>query len=72
MENGDQVQAKENLVEAVNGMYELVEPSYDPLIRAVDKLRSCYNAEGTVVFSNSVRITNPAEKRPIDDSQFSF
>jgi hypothetical protein len=72
MENGDQTQAKDNLLEAINGMYDLVHPNYDPLIRAEDKLRSCYNADGTVVYSNSVRITNPQEKRTTDDNQFPF
>ena len=67
MDNDDPSQAKENLFEAVDGMYQLIDPCYGPLIRAEDKLRTCYNAEGTTIFSNSVRITNPQEKRPMDD-----
>lgn len=62
LENGQRNEAVENLVESINGLYELVLPPLDTLTRAEDKLRTCFNDMGTVVFSDTALKFNPAEK----------
>jgi len=62
MEHGQEKDAAECLEEYVNEMYELVDPPLENLLRAEDKLRTCYNAMGSVIFSDTVLKSNPAEK----------
>ena len=62
LENGQRDEAVENLVEAITGLYGLVRPPLDTLTRAEDKLRTCFNDMGTVVFSDTALKFNPAEK----------
>ena len=44
-------------------VYQLVDPPLETAIRAEDKLRTCYNNEGTVVYQDSVLKINPEERR---------
>jgi len=62
IENGQRDDAIDNLVESIDGLYGLVGPPYDSLTRAEDKLRTCFNDLGTVVFSDSLLKINPNEK----------
>ena len=62
MENGQTDEAVDNLVESINGLYEVVRPPLDTLTRAEDKLRTCFNNRGTIVFSDSALRVNPSEK----------
>ena len=62
MEHGQGRDAAESLEEYINEMYQLVEPPYELLLRAEDKLRTCYNSMGSVIFSETVMKNNPAER----------
>ena len=50
MDHGQAADATGSLEEYVDGMYKLVEPPLETLVRAEDKLRTCYNNMGTVIF----------------------
>ena len=50
MDHGQAVDATGSLEEYVDGMYNLVQPPLETLVRAEDKLRTCYNNMGTVIF----------------------
>ena len=50
MEHGQAADATGSLEEYVDGMYNLVQPPLEILVRAEDKLRTCYNNMGTVIF----------------------
>ena len=50
MEHGQAADATGSLEEYVDGMYNLVQPPLETLVRAEDKLRTCYNNMGTVIF----------------------
>ena len=50
MEHGQAADATGSLEEFVDGMYNLVQPPLETLVRAEDKLRTCYNNMGTVIF----------------------
>ena len=50
MEHGQAADATGSLEEYVDGMYKLVQPPLETLVRAEDKLRTCYNNMGTVIF----------------------
>ena len=62
IEHGQRDEAVESLVESINGLHELVYPPLDALTRAEDKLRTCCNDMGTVVFSDTALKFNPQEK----------
>ena len=62
MDNGQTDDAIGSLQEAVTGLHELVRPPLDLLTRTEDKLRTCFNNLGTIVFSDSALKINPAEK----------
>jgi len=62
-DDGQRCAAAEKLVDCINGLHEIVVPPFDCLTRAEDKLRSCYNLSGTVVFSDTFVKNNPDEKR---------
>ena len=62
MEHGQAEDAKESLTEYINSVYALVEPPLETVIRAEDKLRTCYNNSGTVLFQDSQMKTNSAER----------
>ena len=50
MDHGQAADATGSLEEFVDGMYNLVQPPLETLVRAEDKLRTCYNNMGTVMF----------------------
>ena len=50
MDHGQAADATGSLEEYVDGMYNLVHPPLETLVRAEDKLRTCYNNMGTVIF----------------------
>ena len=50
MDHGQAADATGSLEEYVDGMYKLVQPPLETLVRAEDKLRTCYNNMGTVIF----------------------
>ena len=50
MDHGQAGDATGSLEEYVDGMYNLVQPPLETLVRAEDKLRTCYNNMGTVIF----------------------
>ena len=50
MDHGQAADATGSLEEYVDGMYNLVQPPLETLVRAEDKLRTCYNNMGTVIF----------------------
>jgi len=62
LEGGDRDQAVDNLVESIGGVYKLVKPPLDWVTRAEDKLRTCCNDMGTVIFSDTALKYNPNEK----------
>merc|ERR1719483_520027 len=62
MDDGQTKEAEESLTDYINQMYGLVDPPLEVLIRAEDKLRTCCNNMGTVVFQDMMLKTNPAEK----------
>ena len=62
LEAGDRDSAVENLKESIDGMYEIINSPWDILTRAEDKLRTCCNDMGTVVFSDTALKYNPHEK----------
>lgn len=63
MEHGQGRDAATSLEEFIEGMYRVVEQPLEILIRAEDKLRTCYNDQGTVSFQDTVLKTNPQERR---------
>ena len=63
MEHGQGRDAASSLEEFIDGMYRVVEQPLEVLIRAEDKLRTCYNDQGTVTFQDTVLKTNPQERR---------
>ena len=63
LEHGQTEDAVESLTEYINQVYSLVEQPLETIIRAEDKLRTCFNNSGTVLFQDSQLKTNPAENR---------
>jgi len=55
MEHGQAVDALESLTEYINTAYSMVEQPIETGIRAEDKLRTCCNNMGTVVFQEAVQ-----------------
>ena len=50
MDHGQAADATESLEEYVDAVYNLINPPLEVVIRAEDKLRTCYNNMGTVIF----------------------
>ena len=63
MEHGQTKDAVESLTEYIDEVYTLVDPPLETVIRAEDKLRTCFNDMGTVLFQDTALKTNPQEKR---------
>jgi len=63
MEHGQGKDAVESLTEYINEVYKLVDPPLETVIRAEDKLRTCFNNMGTVLFQDTALKINPQEKR---------
>ena len=55
--------AMDSLTEYINEVYTLVDPPLETVIRAEDKLRTCFNNSGTVLFQDTQLKTNPSENR---------
>ena len=62
MDEGECGKAVENLTEYINKAYKVVDAPLEEVIRAEDKLRTCFNNQGTVLFQDSYVKTNNAEK----------
>lgn len=63
MEHGQGKDAVESLTEYINEVYTLVDAPLETVIRAEDKLRTCFNNIGTVLFQDTALKINPQEKR---------
>jgi len=63
MEHGQGKDAVESLTEYINEVYTLVDPPLETVIRAEDKLRTCFNDMGTVLFQDTALKINPQERR---------
>ena len=63
MEYAQTEDAVESLTDYINQVYSLVDQPLETIIRAEDKLRTCFNNSGTVLFQDSQLKTNPAENR---------
>jgi len=63
MEHGQGKDAVESLTEYINEVYQLIDPPLETAIRAEDKLRTCFNDMGTVLFQDTALKINPQEKR---------
>ena len=63
MEHGQAEDAIQSLTEYINEVYSLVQPPLETVIRAEDKLRTCFNNSGTVLFQETALRTNTAENR---------
>jgi len=63
MEHGQTKDAIDSLTEYINEVYNLLDPPLETVIRAEDKLRTCFNDLGTVLFQDTALKTNPQEKR---------
>jgi len=63
MDHGQADDATGSLEEYIDGMYNLIQPPLETLVRAEDKLRTCYNNMGTVIFQDTMLKTNPQERR---------
>jgi len=63
MEHGQGKDAADSLTEYINEVYKLIEPPLETVIRAEDKLRTCFNDMGTVLYQETTLKTNPQEKR---------
>ena len=50
MDHGQAADATGSLEEYVDAVYNLVNPPLEIVVRAEDKLRTCYNNMGTVIF----------------------
>ena len=50
MDHGQAADATGSLEEYVDAVYNLINPPLEVVIRAEDKLRTCYNNMGTVIF----------------------
>merc|ERR1712059_109992 len=64
MEHGQAKEAVDSLTEYINEVYGMVEPPPETVVRAEDKLRTCCNNMGTVIFQENTPVlrTNPAER----------
>lgn len=64
MEHGQAKEAVDSLTEYINEVYGMVEPPLETVVRAEDKLRTCCNNMGTVIFQDNTPVlrTNPAER----------
>ena len=58
MDHGQAGDATGSLEEYVDGMYNLVQPPLETLVRAEDKLRTCYNNMGTVIFQVVIKVNH--------------
>ena len=63
MEHAQAEDAIESLTEYINEVYSLVEPPLETVVRAEDKLRTCFNNSGTVLFQETGLKVNTAEIR---------
>eukprot|EP00092_Neocalanus_flemingeri_P005382 GFUD01005799.1.p1 GENE.GFUD01005799.1~~GFUD01005799.1.p1 ORF type:complete len:667 (-),score=156.69 GFUD01005799.1:117-2117(-) len=63
MEHGQGKDAAESLTEYINEVSKLIDPPLETVIRAQDKLRTCFNDMGTVLFQDTALKINPQEKR---------
>ena len=63
MEHAQTEDAVESLTEYINQVYSLVDQPLETIIRAEDKLRTCFNNSGTVLFQDSQLKTNSGENR---------
>ena len=50
MDHGQAADATGSLEEYVDAVYNLIKPPLEIVVRAEDKLRTCYNNMGTVIF----------------------
>jgi len=63
MDHGQAADATGSLEEYVDAVYKLINPPLEIVVRAEDKLRTCYNNMGTVIFQDTILKTNPQERR---------
>jgi len=63
VETGKGREAAQSLTQYLDSVYNILEPPLDQVVRAEDKLRTCFNDMGTVLFQETVLKTNPQERR---------
>ena len=56
MDHGQADDATGSLEGHIDGMYNLIQPPLETLVRAEDKLRTCYNNMGTVIFQVEIKV----------------